>query len=246
MSMGTSEAALHVASGALSCQFLSSSSSTRSNSFLSFRNYVGNRKGGFGNSPVKGRFGFERCLRIFASYAGNDAYNGQKRSQHPDSLRCKCKRAENISHALIEGENGKIVQKGGENALKFQIIEVPKDLSNENGSPASGDELATPSEMSDTLQGFGINTIEDEAWNLLRASIVYYCGNPLGTIAANDPSAANILNYDQIFIRDFIPSGIAFLLKGEFDIVRNFILHTLQLQVKTQPRLEIFNFKSAV
>ncbi|KAJ6938039.1 alkaline/neutral invertase E [Populus alba x Populus x berolinensis] len=33
-----------------------------------------------------------------------------------------------------------------------------------------------------------------------------------------------------VFIRDFIPSGIAFLLKGEYDIVRNFILYTLQLQ----------------
>lgn len=60
---------------------------------------------------------------------------------------------------------------------------------------------------------------------------MYYCGNPVGTIAANDPNDSTILNYDQVFIRDFIPSGIAFLLKGEYDIVRNFILHTLQLQV---------------
>ncbi|MBA0558014.1 hypothetical protein Golob_015055, partial [Gossypium lobatum] len=61
-------------------------------------------------------------------------------------------------------------------------------------------------------------------------SVVYYCGNPIGTIAASDTSSSSILNYDQVFIRDFIPSGIAFLLKGEYDIVRNFILHTLQLQ----------------
>lgn len=75
------------------------------------------------------------------------------------------------------------------------------------------------------------NSVEDEAWDLLRQSIVYYCGNPVGTIAANDPNDSTTLNYDQVFIRDFIPSGIAFLLKGEYDIVRNFILHTLQLQV---------------
>ncbi|KAI4334271.1 hypothetical protein L6164_018981 [Bauhinia variegata] len=74
------------------------------------------------------------------------------------------------------------------------------------------------------------NSIEDEAWDLLRDSIVYYCNNPVGTIAANDPNSSTILNYDQVFIRDFIPSGIAFLLKGEYDIVRNFIIHTLQLQ----------------
>ncbi|GFP88815.1 alkaline/neutral invertase e chloroplastic [Phtheirospermum japonicum] len=51
-----------------------------------------------------------------------------------------------------------------------------------------------------------------------------------GTIAAKDPTSSDVLNYDQVFIRDFIPSGIAFLLKGDYDIVRNFILHTLQLQ----------------
>ncbi|KAK0576535.1 hypothetical protein LWI29_019192 [Acer saccharum] len=38
------------------------------------------------------------------------------------------------------------------------------------------------------------------------------------------------LNYDQVFIRDFVPSALAFLLKGEGEIVRNFLLHTLQLQ----------------
>jgi len=83
----------------------------------------------------------------------------------------------------------------------------------------------------DKLDKGRVNVIEDEAWNLLRDSIVYYCNNQVGTIAANDPSSSSILNYDQVFIRDFIPSGIAFLLKGEYDIVRNFILHTLQLQV---------------
>jgi hypothetical protein len=42
-----------------------------------------------------------------------------------------------------------------------------------------------------------------------------------------------MLNYDQVFIRDFVPSAIAFLLKGESDIVKNFLLHTLQLQVSS-------------
>ncbi|ERN13132.1 hypothetical protein AMTRI_Chr11g93660 [Amborella trichopoda] len=74
------------------------------------------------------------------------------------------------------------------------------------------------------------SAVEREAWDLLQAAMVNYCGSPIGTIAANDPTDPSILNYDQIFIRDFIPSGIAFLLKGEYEIVRNFILHTLQLQ----------------
>ncbi|XP_062083162.1 alkaline/neutral invertase E, chloroplastic-like [Humulus lupulus] len=82
----------------------------------------------------------------------------------------------------------------------------------------------------DRLENVRESMIEDEAWNLIRDSIVYYCNNPIGTIAANDPNSTGVLNYDQVFIRDFVPSAIAFLLKGEYDIVKNFILHTLQLQ----------------
>ncbi|KAK1408038.1 hypothetical protein QVD17_39668 [Tagetes erecta] len=72
--------------------------------------------------------------------------------------------------------------------------------------------------------------IEKEAWKLLRGSIVNYCGSPVGTIAATDPADKLPLNYDQVFIRDFIPSALAFLLNGEGEIVKNFLLHTLQLQ----------------
>ena len=73
--------------------------------------------------------------------------------------------------------------------------------------------------------------VEEEAWTLLRHSVVNYCGNPVGTVAASDPSDSAPLNYDQVFVRDFVPSALAFLLNGEPDIVRNFLLHTLQLQV---------------
>jgi len=73
--------------------------------------------------------------------------------------------------------------------------------------------------------------IEKEAWKLLRGSVVTYCGNPVGTVAANDPDEKQPLNYDQVFIRDFVPSALAFLLNGEGEIVKNFLLHTLQLQV---------------
>lgn len=72
--------------------------------------------------------------------------------------------------------------------------------------------------------------IEKEAWRLLRSAVVDYCGNPVGTVAANDPGDKQPLNYDQVFIRDFVPSALAFLLKGEGEIVKNFLLHTLQLQ----------------
>ncbi|CAM6043789.1 unnamed protein product [Sphagnum compactum] len=71
---------------------------------------------------------------------------------------------------------------------------------------------------------------EKEAWALLKDAVVTYCGDPVGTIAARDPSDPYPQNYDQVFLRDFIPSAIAFLIKGEHEIVRNFLIHTLQLQ----------------
>jgi hypothetical protein len=76
-----------------------------------------------------------------------------------------------------------------------------------------------------------VSEIEKEAWKLLRNAVVSYCGNPVGTVAANDPADKQPLNYDQVFIRDFVPSALAFLLNGEGEIVKNFLLHTLQLQV---------------
>ncbi|KMT14188.1 hypothetical protein BVRB_4g080050 [Beta vulgaris subsp. vulgaris] len=72
--------------------------------------------------------------------------------------------------------------------------------------------------------------IEKEAWRLLRNAVVTYCNSPCGTVAANDPNDKTPLNYDQVFLRDFIPSALAFLMKGEGEIVKNFLLHTLQLQ----------------
>ncbi|XP_022723144.1 alkaline/neutral invertase A, mitochondrial isoform X2 [Durio zibethinus] len=75
-----------------------------------------------------------------------------------------------------------------------------------------------------------VSEIDKEAWNILRGAVVNYCGNPVGTVAANDPADKQPLNYDQIFIRDFVPSALAFLLNGEGEIVKNFLLHTLQLQ----------------
>ncbi|PKI72799.1 hypothetical protein CRG98_006779 [Punica granatum] len=80
-----------------------------------------------------------------------------------------------------------------------------------------------------------LSEIEKEAWKLLRSAVVNYCGAPVGTVAANDPADKQPLNYDQVFIRDFIPSALAFLLKGEGEIVKNFLLHTLQLQEVLDP-----------
>jgi hypothetical protein len=73
--------------------------------------------------------------------------------------------------------------------------------------------------------------IETAAWQALENSILYYRGRPVGTVAAYDVSV-EALNYDQCFIRDFVSSALLFLIKGRFDIVRNFLEETLKLQPK--------------
>ncbi len=96
--------------------------------------------------------------------------------------------------------------------------------------PESQTPFAKPSQRRKS-QPYVESASEKEAWALLKEAVVTYCGEPVGTIAARDPSDPFPLNYDQVFIRDFIPSAIGFLLKGEHEIVRNFLIHTLQLQV---------------
>ncbi|KAF5730782.1 Plant neutral invertase family protein isoform 2 [Tripterygium wilfordii] len=72
--------------------------------------------------------------------------------------------------------------------------------------------------------------LEKEGWRLLNDIVVRYCGRLMGTVATNDPADKQPLNYDKAFILDFVPLALAFLLRGEGEIVRNFLLHTLQLQ----------------
>nr|XP_018679482.1 PREDICTED: neutral/alkaline invertase 3, chloroplastic [Musa acuminata subsp. malaccensis]XP_018679483.1 PREDICTED: neutral/alkaline invertase 3, chloroplastic [Musa acuminata subsp. malaccensis] len=141
------------------------------------------------------------------------------------SLKCKCQRAESTSgdanKTWFTEPTSKADQILGE-------LNGQKVVDFENGSVIMPNDVSV-NQSSDKTRG---NSVEDVAWRLLQESVVYYCGTPVGTIAAKDPSdsGSSVLNYDQVFIRDFIPSGMAFLLMGEYEIVRNFILHTLQLQ----------------
>ncbi|XP_024523368.1 probable alkaline/neutral invertase B isoform X2 [Selaginella moellendorffii] len=83
--------------------------------------------------------------------------------------------------------------------------------------------------FSPRIHSFEPHPMIGEAWEHLRRSIVYFRGNPVGTIAAND-SVEEVLNYNQVFVRDFVPSALAFLMNGESDIVKNFLLKALRLQ----------------
>ncbi|CAA7027229.1 unnamed protein product [Microthlaspi erraticum] len=83
---------------------------------------------------------------------------------------------------------------------------------------------------SSTRNSFEPHPMVAEAWDALRRSLVYFRGQPVGTLAAYDHASEEVLNYDQVFVRDFVPSALAFLMNGEPDIVKNFLLKTLQIQ----------------
>jgi hypothetical protein len=76
------------------------------------------------------------------------------------------------------------------------------------------------------------------AWKFLDDSIIYYQGKPIGTQAAKDPQL-KALNYDQCFVRDFVPVGLLFLMHGKTEIVRNFLEITLKLQ-SHDPEMDCF------
>ena len=80
---------------------------------------------------------------------------------------------------------------------------------------------------------------EQEAWKLLEDSIIYYQGRPIGTLAAQDPQL-EALNYDQYFIRDFVPSALVFLMHGKTEIVRNFLIDTLAMQQNHDREMDCF------
>ncbi|MEM8832338.1 MAG: glycoside hydrolase 100 family protein, partial [Cyanobacteria bacterium P01_G01_bin.19] len=81
-------------------------------------------------------------------------------------------------------------------------------------------------------------TIEQQANRLLEKSIIYYQEKAVGAVAATD-SERDALNYDQCFIRDFIPAALVFLIQGKTDIVYNFLNETVVLQ-KQKRRVDCY------
>jgi len=69
----------------------------------------------------------------------------------------------------------------------------------------------------------------ETAYALLERSIMMHNGQPVGTVAACDPEVV-APNYEECFVRDFVPSAIVFLLDGKYDIVCNFLVAVLNLR----------------
>jgi glycogen debranching enzyme len=71
----------------------------------------------------------------------------------------------------------------------------------------------------------------NEAWERLERSILTYGEQPIGTVAAAVDTSIKQYNYGHCFIRDFVPSGLAFLTQAKGNIVANFLRQTLKLQI---------------
>ncbi|CAK9155043.1 unnamed protein product [Ilex paraguariensis] len=92
----------------------------------------------------------------------------------------------------------------------------------------------------------GSSAVMDEAWERLKNSYVYCRDKAVGTLAASDTNA-EALNYNQVFVRDFVPCGLACLMKtpAEPEIVKNFLLQTLHLQGR-EKRIDNFTLAEGV
>lgn len=74
------------------------------------------------------------------------------------------------------------------------------------------------------------------AYALLDSAVLSYKGEPTGTAAALDDRVA-APNYEECFVRDFVPSALVFLCDGKPEIVRNFLKMVVSLRHQ-QPVME--------
>lgn len=75
-------------------------------------------------------------------------------------------------------------------------------------------------------------TVIKAAYQILEQSIMYHEDKPIGTVAALSSPDLAAANYEECFIRDFVPSALVFLADGRSDIVRNFLTTVLTLRTR--------------
>ncbi|WP_455200542.1 glycoside hydrolase 100 family protein [Kaarinaea lacus] len=73
------------------------------------------------------------------------------------------------------------------------------------------------------------NKVIESAYELLNKSVLSYQGKPVGTAAAVH-SEVEAANYEECFVRDFVPSALVFLMDGETEIVKNFLNVVMELR----------------
>lgn len=183
------------------------------------RNSIGDRGGSCGGRSSRSRRG-DLLVRNVASDFRNHSTSVEAHVNEKSFERIYVQGGLNVQPLVIER-----LEVGPSDVVKEEEAFRTEEVLNPNAN------IDSSKSLNETKVDREVSEVEKEAWKLLWDSVVTYCGNPVGTVAANDPADKQPLNYDQVFIRDFVPSALAFLLNGEPEIVKNFLIHTLQLQV---------------
>ncbi|EEF37366.1 probable alkaline/neutral invertase F [Ricinus communis] len=138
-------------------------------------------------------------------------------------------------------------QSSNEINIVFDKVQAVKIIPSLKAFPSVGVNLDSLDNVSPGVKSISESgAMVDEAWERLNKSYVLFKGKPVGTLAAMDPGA-EALNYNQVFVRDFVPSGLACLMKNpsEPEIVKNFLLKTLHLQGR-EKRIDNFTLGEGV
>ncbi|WOG84740.1 hypothetical protein DCAR_0103924 [Daucus carota subsp. sativus] len=104
--------------------------------------------------------------------------------------------------------------------------------------------VKSDSDTTSSAEGHETSPMISEAWEALKRAKLHFRGKAIGTIAAMDSSEEK-LNYDQVFVRDFVPSALAFLMHKEAEIVKNFLLKAIRLQ-SSEKKIDCFHLGEGV
>lgn len=85
-----------------------------------------------------------------------------------------------------------------ERSLSELSINIRAVDSLENMHSPNGVRSAFDTPVSSTRNSFETHPMIGEAWDALRKSLVFFQGQPVGTIAAVDHASEEVLNYDQV------------------------------------------------
>jgi len=86
---------------------------------------------------------------------------------------------------------------------------------------------------------------EARAWQTLERARMDFDGRTIGIRASTD-SDRPVLNYDHCFVRDFAMCAPAFLLQGETEIVKNFLVTVLGMQSQGGASLHAYEARTGL
>lgn len=85
-----------------------------------------------------------------------------------------------------------------ERSLSELSIGLTRALDNFESSYSPGGRSGYDTPASSARNSFEPHPMVAEAWEALRRSLVFFRGQPVGTIAAYDHASEEVLNYDQV------------------------------------------------